>query len=74
MRNDPNTMAIMLAAQNYLSRQEYGQAINCLLKILETDPENKEASVLLEQVREITEYQHRDIFSATNLDMDPWLE
>ena len=74
MRNDPNTMAIILAAQNYLSRQEYGQAINCLLKILETDPENKEASVLLEQVRKITEYQHRDIFSATNLDIDPWLE
>jgi len=57
-----------------ISEQEIGEAINYLQKILETEPENEKALALLEQFKSILSYRNRDIFGATNLDMDPWLE
>lgn len=61
-------------AQELISQQKFGEAINYLQKIVETDPENSEASALLEQIQKIIEYRNKDIFSSTNLDMDPWME
>lgn len=57
-----------------LSEQMYGEAINFLQKILETDKKNERAMALLEQIKRIMEYQNRDIFGSTNLNMDPWFE
>jgi uncharacterized Zn finger protein len=61
-------------AQELISQQKFGEAINYLQKIVETDPENSEAVALLEQIQKIMEYRNKDIFSSTNLDMDPWME
>jgi uncharacterized Zn finger protein len=60
--------------QELISQQKFGEAINYLQKIVETDPENFEAAALLEQIQKIMEYRNKDIFSSTNLDMDPWME
>jgi len=55
-----------------ISEEKYGEAINYLQKIIESDNANKEALTLMEQLKKILEYQNRDIFGSTNLDMDPW--
>lgn len=57
-----------------LREEKYGEAINFLQKILETDNKNERAMALLEQIKRIMEYQNRDIFGSTNLNMDPWFE
>jgi Tfp pilus assembly protein PilF len=54
--------------------QKYGEAINYLQKILETGYKNEKALALMEQLKKIMEYQNRDIFGSTNLNMDPWFE
>ncbi|MBN1183996.1 MAG: hypothetical protein JXB49_17010 [Bacteroidales bacterium] len=58
----------------FISEQKYGEAINYLQKIIDQDINNTEALLLLEQIKKIVEYQNRDLFGSTNLDMDPWLE
>jgi len=57
-----------------IGEEKLGEAINYLQKIIETDNKNEEALVLMEQIKKILEYQNRDIFASTNLNMDPWLE
>jgi hypothetical protein len=61
-------------ADKLISEQKLGEALNYLQKIIETDNKNEKALILMEQVKKIVEYQNRDIFGSTNLDMDPWLE
>lgn len=57
-----------------ISEQKFGEALNYLQKIIETDNKNKKALGLMEQLKKILKYQNIDIFGSTNLDMDPWLE
>lgn len=57
-----------------ISEQKFGKAINELKKIIEADKENLKARTLLEHLEKIVEYQNMDLFSSTNLNMDPWLE
>ena len=57
-----------------VSEQKFGKAINELKKIIATDKENLKARTLLEHLEKIVEYQNMDLFSSTNLNMDPWLE
>jgi hypothetical protein len=57
-----------------VSEQKFGEAINELKKIIATDKENLKARTLLEHLEKIVEYQNMDLFSSTNLNMDPWLE
>jgi hypothetical protein len=57
-----------------ISQKKFGEAINYLQEIMKTGTNNEEVSILLEQVKKIAEYTNKDIFSSTNLDMDPWLE
>jgi hypothetical protein len=57
-----------------VSEQKFGKAINELKKIIEADKENLKARTLLEHLEKIVEYQNMDLFSSTNLNMDPWLE
>jgi Tfp pilus assembly protein PilF len=56
-----------------IGEQKYGEAINYLQKILETGYKNEKALALMEQLKKIMEYQNRDIFGSTNLNMDPWV-
>lgn len=57
-----------------ISEQNFSEAINVLQSVLQNDSENIQAKVLLEQVQKINQYHIRDIYGATNLDMDPWFE
>ncbi|MBN1788872.1 MAG: hypothetical protein JW830_00160 [Bacteroidales bacterium] len=61
-------------ANRLVNEQKFGESINYLQNIIETDPKNTKALILLEQLKKITEYQNRDLFGSTNLDLDPWDE
>ncbi|MDX9881617.1 MAG: hypothetical protein RBS73_06085 [Prolixibacteraceae bacterium] len=74
MTNEGNTDIFFSTINKLIAEEKYGEAINYLQKITETDNSNKKASALIEQLKEILKQQNRDIFSSTNLDMDPWLE
>jgi ubiquinone/menaquinone biosynthesis C-methylase UbiE len=65
---------LILTVNHFISEEKYGEAINYLQKIIETDGDNKEAATLMGQLKKILEYQNRDIFGSTNLNMDPWFE
>ena len=54
--------------------QKLGEAINELKRMTEEDKKNLKARTLLEHLEKIVEYHNKDIFSSTNLNMDPWLE
>ena len=53
-------------------RQEFACALNLTFKILEIDPKNKKAITEKELLEEIIKYVNIDVFSSTNLFMDPW--
>jgi lipopolysaccharide biosynthesis regulator YciM len=57
-----------------ISEQKFGEAINYLQTIVKNDKENTGAKILLKQIKKIAAYRNRDVFSSTNLNMDPWLE
>jgi len=57
-----------------VGEQKFGEAINKLKRMTELDKKNLKARTLLEHLEKIVEYQNTDLFSSTNLNMDPWLE
>ena len=57
-----------------VGEQKFGEAINELKRMTELDKKNLKARTLLEHLEKIVEYQNMDLFSSTNLNMDPWLE
>jgi flagellar biosynthesis regulator FlbT len=60
--------------QKLVSEQKFITAINELQKMIESDNKNLKANALLEYLEIIIKYHNQDIFSSTNLDMDPWIE
>lgn len=74
MDKNANNKDFLKIISELISKQKYGEAINYLKKIAEEDNKNKTAMAIKEQVQKILDYQNRDIFGSTNLDMDPWLE
>jgi hypothetical protein len=73
-RYNDNNAADFSKILELVSEQKFGEAINELKKIIAADKENLKARTLLEHLEKIVEYHNKDIFSSTNLDMDPWLE
>ncbi len=63
-----------IAVNKLINEEKFGEAINYLQKIIEKDDRNERAIAYMEQIKKILEYQNRDIFGSTNLDMDTWLE
>lgn len=74
MEEPDNKNDLILTVNRFIREENYGEAINYLQKIIEADSANKEAASLMEQLKKILEYQNRDIFGSTNLNMDPWFE
>ena len=74
MNNSDKNDACFQVTSKLIGEQKYGEAIGCLQKIIETDTKNKKAIAFLEHLKKIMEFQNRDIFASTNLDLDPWLE
>jgi hypothetical protein len=73
-KNIDNNAADFSQILELVSEQKFGEAINKLKRMTESDKKNLKAQTLLEHLEKIVEYQNKDIFSSTNLDMDPWLE
>jgi formylmethanofuran dehydrogenase subunit E len=63
-----------LRIRELVGEQKFSEAMNELKKMIAADSENRKAQTLLEYLEKIVEYRNKDIFSSTNLDMDPWLE
>lgn len=63
-----------ITVNKLITEEKFGEAINYLQKIIDSDSNNVQAVALMEQLKKILEYQNRDIFGSTNLNMDPWLE
>ncbi|NOR76166.1 MAG: hypothetical protein GQ525_13540 [Draconibacterium sp.] len=55
-----------------LKNQDLAGALNLLSKILELEPENKKATTEKLLLEEIIRFKNIDVFSSTNLFMDPW--
>jgi hypothetical protein len=58
--------------EEHLKRQEFASALNIIPKILEIDPNNKRALTEKDLLEEILRFKNIDVFSSTNLFMDPW--
>ena len=58
--------------EEHSKNQEFASALNFAIKILEIDPKNKKALTEKELLEEILRYVNIDVFSSTNLFMDPW--
>jgi hypothetical protein len=58
----------------FLAEGRMGEAINVIYAYLKEHPDDKQVAALLEQILTIVKYNNRDIYAATNLDMDPWEE
>jgi len=48
-------------ADKLISEQKFGEALNYLQKIIETDNKNEKALILMKQVKKIVEYQNQGI-------------
>lgn len=58
----------------YNFTQQYSKALNDYNKVLKIDPENKNLNSKVEMIKDILKFQALDIYSATNLNKDPWLD
>ena len=58
----------------YFLKQEYSKALNDYNKVLKNDPENKSLKSKVEMIKDILKFQSLDIYSSTNLNLDPWLD
>jgi len=54
--------------------QQHGMAINDYSKVLEIDPDSKQAATQLDLLKTILRYTNTDIYASPNTNMDPWLE
>lgn len=72
--NDKKSEAEFFQIQKLIGEQKFGEAINRLKKITARDYNYLKAKTFLEYLEKIMEYHNRDIFSSTNLNMDPWFE
>ncbi len=74
MKIDDGKNDFVQIAGKLISEQKYGEALNYLQQIIKADTKNTKAVLMMEQIKKIIEYQNLDLFSSTNLNMDPWLE
>ena len=61
-------------AELLFSMNDLGKASNDYRRVLELEPEHKEASGKIGFIQTILKYQNTDIYANPNTDMDPWFE
>lgn len=67
-------ICLKLRADVYYLKQEFAKALNDYNKVLKIDPGDKSIVSKIEMIKDILKFQSLDIYSATNLNMDPWLD
>lgn len=63
-----------MRAEFFYKLNRYGEAINDYRKVLEQNPNNREAAGKIDILNTILRYHNTDIYASPNTDMDPWLE
>ena len=63
-----------MRAEFFYKLNRYGDAINDYNKVVEINPENKEAAGKIDIIKTILRYNNTDIYASPNTNMDPWLE
>ena len=56
----------------YLKINEYPNALNTYILLLEIDPENEEALYQQESTSNLIKQSQLDVYACTNTHMDPW--
>ena len=56
----------------YQKKNEYPNALNTYILLLEIDPENEEALYEKEVVHGLIKQSQLDVYACTNTHMDPW--
>jgi len=65
---------LLNTAYKRFDEEQYSEAINALKDLLTINNDHLEAKALKEQIERILKYRNTDIYSCTNLFMDPWEE
>ncbi len=65
---------LLCRAAIFTKFQQYGKAMNDYSKVLEIDPDSKQATTQLDLLKTILRYTNTDIYASPNTNMDPWLE
>ncbi len=63
-----------MRAEFFYKLNQYGAAINDYNKVVDMNPENKEAVGKIDLIHTILRYNNTDIYANPNTNMDPWLE
>lgn len=72
---NPNKVQLyLLRADAYFQKNELAKAINDYEKVLQCEPENREAKARKEMIQTILKYNNTDIYASPNTNMDPWFE
>ena len=58
----------------YYITQKYAKALNDYNKVLNSDLRTREVAAKIEMIKDILKFEALDIYSATNLNNDPWLD
>ncbi|MFC2104635.1 tetratricopeptide repeat protein [Bacteroidota bacterium] len=65
---------LILRGDIYNKKQEYSKALNDYNRALKLEPRNKKIASKIEIIKDILKFQALDIYGATNLNKDPWLD
>ncbi|MFO7828081.1 MAG: tetratricopeptide repeat protein [Bacteroidales bacterium] len=74
LENPGNTQILIKRGDIYYKLQNYTQALNDYNKALKNGINNKELKAKVEMISNIIKFQGSDIYGATNLNNDPWLD
>ena len=74
LENQDKTQVLIKRGDIYYKLQKYTQALNDYNKALKNDLNNKELKAKVEIISNIIKFQGSDIYAATNLNNDPWLD
>ncbi len=75
IKTQPGDEALyFMRAEFFYKLNRYGAAINDYLKVVDLNPDNKEAAGKIDLIHTILRYNNTDIYANPNTNMDPWLE
>ena len=75
LKNNPeNKELLLIRGDLFYNLQRYSDALNDYNKVLRIESENKIVSSKVEMIKDILKFQNLDIYAATNLNLDPWLD
>ena len=64
----------ILRAEVYYILEEHSKALNDFNKAFKFDSTNKNIGSKIEMIKDILKFQSLNIYEATNLNLDPWLD